>query len=254
MTFGGEEGHGPLAGFISYEIGNTMKEGHEIFASLMLLLVFVHVAGVIVESLFHKENLVRAMITGYKPSSHEVEKVGVYALIGIVMLFTVFGSAAMYFRGYVTQTDAEPFIPFSSPPLPTNAVWQEECGECHLAFHPTLLPARSWKLMLEQQHEHFDEDLDYDDETVAELLNFMVTNASESGQTEVAHKTKNSVHSNEMPLRITETRFWKKKHREINEKYWKSDAVKSKANCAACHLDAKTGWFEDSNMRLPKLK
>jgi len=254
LTFGGEEGHGPLAGFVSYDVGNAMKEGHEIFASLMLFLVFIHVSGVIVESFFHRENLVRAMITGFKSSTDEPVKIGVYALVGIMMFFTVLGSAALYFRGYVTQTDAEPFIPFTSPPLPTNTSWETECGECHLAFHPTLLPARSWKLMMEQQHKHFDEDLDYDEETVAEILHFLITNASESGLTEAAHKIDKSVSKSNAPLRITETRYWKKKHEEIEDRYWKAKEVKSKTNCAACHLDAKTGWFEDSNMRLPKLK
>jgi len=254
LVFGGEEGHGPLAGYVSYDVGTLMKEAHELFAVTMLILVVVHVSGVIVESFLHKENLVRAMITGYKPASDESKVVKVYALVGVLLLSGILGSATMYFRGYITQTDAEPFLPFKNEPLPTNAVWQTECGECHLAFHPTLLPARSWELMMKKQGEHFDEDLDYDESTIDEILTFMKNNSSESGLTEVAHKINESIPATATPQRITETRHWKRKHREIDEKYWKADLVKSKTNCAACHLDAETGWFEDSNMRLPKLK
>ena len=46
--------------------GHFMKELHEGASNGMMALVVIHVAGVIVSSRLHRENLVRAMITGWK--------------------------------------------------------------------------------------------------------------------------------------------------------------------------------------------
>lgn len=84
----GAEGHGPLAQttthyFISSAYASSpngiqgelehesaeeewWEEIHEFFANLMILLIALHIIGVIISSKVENQNLVKAMITGYK--------------------------------------------------------------------------------------------------------------------------------------------------------------------------------------------
>jgi len=56
------------SGWATYEDmgGHFMEELHEVAANGMMAIVVIHIAGVIVSSWLHRENLVLAMITGWK--------------------------------------------------------------------------------------------------------------------------------------------------------------------------------------------
>lgn len=57
-----------ISGYLTFnEVGGeAFEEVHEVLANAWLLLVVVHVIAVVLSSVAHRENLVRAMVTGYK--------------------------------------------------------------------------------------------------------------------------------------------------------------------------------------------
>lgn len=64
-VYGADQAAGPLAS-IGPANEEFWEEIHEFFANFTLLLVFIHVVGVAVESYIHRENLAKAMVNGYK--------------------------------------------------------------------------------------------------------------------------------------------------------------------------------------------
>ncbi len=262
FTQGGEEQQLIAARLMSISTGTLVREAHEVLAWLMLLLVAGHLAGIAVDAWLTKENLPLSMLTGVKEAAAGTAASRRYAAVGTGLVLAVAAFATWWFAyawheplkariGKVVAIAEVPPVRFVGRPLPEDPTWREECGSCHLAFHPNLLPARSWQRLLTEQDRHFGTDLALAPSTTATVLAFLTRNAAEHSPTEAAFKINRSVPAASTPLKITETPYWIAKHERVGVDVWVRPTVKSKANCAACHVDANAGTFEDSAMRLP---
>jgi cytochrome b len=262
LSLGGEEQQGVASGWMSLAQSRAFKKLHSLSTMAMLLVVIGHIAGVLVESFLHHENLARSMVTGSKladattPAARPRWPVAMLLLV----LMTSFGGWWFFYALDASldqqmgrrESKAEgPHVKFVGAGLADNAQWREECGSCHVAFHPNLLPSRSWQRLMAEQQQHFGADLGLDAPTSAALLAFLTANSADSHSTEASFKIDRLLKPADVPLRITETPYWIKKHRDIAATDWQSPQVKSKTNCAACHSDAEAGTFQDSAMRIP---
>ena len=251
IVLGAEEQQGILRGVAERPLGEAIKALHESLSWAMFALVLAHLAGVIVESLAHRENLAAAMLSGRKLARKSDGIEGSQRIVAVIIIIAAVVSAAWFLRWRVMEITGVHQLPFVGRSLPDNATWRKVCGTCHVPYHPTLLPARSWNAILDRVHDHNGMDLGIDAKTASEIREFLVTHSAETGTTEAAYRINRSIPLHDTPRRITDTGYWLEKHRDIEEAYWSDAKVGSKSNCAGCHLDAREGTYEDAAMRLP---
>jgi hypothetical protein len=133
------------------------------------------------------------------------------------------------------RAEGRPF----APPLPQYA---QECAACHLAYPPGALPAASWQNLLRNLPRHFGTDASVDAATSAQLSAWLQANAG----------TWKRVATAPPQDRITQSAWFLRKHDEVAPATWKRPAVKSPANCAACHPQAERGDFDEDSIRIPR--
>ena len=126
------------------------------------------------------------------------------------------------------------------PPLPPK--YQQECAACHMAFPPGALPATSWQHLMENLPRHYGTDASLDAASVKEISTWLGIHAG----------TWKRVSATPPEDRITRSDWFVRKHREVTSATWKLPAVKSAANCAACHRGAEQGDFDEDRVRIPR--
>jgi cytochrome c553 len=123
----------------------------------------------------------------------------------------------------------------------TNPKWQQECGSCHIAYAPGLLPAESWRRVMAGLDKHFGTDASLAPAESKEITDFLVSNASSRWSGSAS------------PLRITETAGFLREHRgdDVPSGAFARASVKSASNCQACHSGAAKGDFNERGVRIP---
>ena len=252
VVWGAEESQGLFRTLTDRPLGEFTRVVHEALAWLMLALVLVHVGGVVIESLEHRENLAKAMFTGRKTGGPGDGIASSHPRIAVAIVVCAASSALWLLHWRLVDIPGLENLPYVGGHLPDNPTWRARCSSCHKPFHPALLPARSWMALLDRPDNHFGVAWDFDRRTLDEIRAYLRQNSADADLTEASYKINKSIPADQTPLRITETAFWLEKHRRFDERAWSDAAVGSKSNCGACHRDADYGTYEDAAIRVPR--
>jgi cytochrome b len=247
VELGGALKSGPLAFITSFATGRVLGQAHKLLAYGLLGLIPAHVGGAIYESRRTQENLLRAMIDGRKearPGDKPTASRRPHP-------WPAFALATAIFAAGVGTTMALTDRPGLGVPVrPLDAVYARECGACHTAYHPSLLPGSAWIAVMDGLAQHFGEDASLDPGTAQSIRAYLAANSAETYDTKPANLLR--IADPAEPLRITATPFWRRVHRSIPVQVFSAKTVGSPSQCGACHRDAATGLFSPLSIAIPE--
>lgn len=134
----------------------------------------------------------------------------------------------------------------------SDEFYAKECGSCHFAYQPGLLPERSWVKLMEGLENHFGTDATLEAEDSKKILDYLVVNSADKFRNyKRSRKICDSISRSEVPIAVTDTRYFIRKHREIANRLITQKDVGSLANCMACHKTADKGSYSERDINIP---
>ncbi len=123
-----------------------------------------------------------------------------------------------------------------------SSVYVQECGACHAPYPPSLLPAESWQRVMGNLGKHFGTDASLDAASQKAIGDWLLANAGSGRRARTAPPED----------RITRGSWFIREHREVPQAAWSRAAIKSAANCGACHQGAAEGDYDEDRVRIPR--
>ena len=136
-------------------------------------------------------------------------------------------------------------------PIVSEPAYTENCGTCHFAYQPGLLPSGSWEKILAHLSDHFGEFIELDPESEKTISGFLRSNSANYSTRKLSLKIMKSL-GKRTPLRITEVPYIRREHHEIQQNVITRESIGSLSNCAACHIGAEKGIYDDDNVTIPR--
>lgn len=152
--------------------------------------------------------------------------------------------------------NAEAAAPSAWQRDPSFNAYQSECGDCHMAYPPDMLPKQSWRNLMTGLDDHFGDNAELDAATAAEISDFLKRHANGRMKGSKGSKGSKWLSGMRMPAqtasRITETPWFRAQHHEIPARMVQNNPdIRSYSRCDACHANAASGSFNEHDVRIP---
>jgi hypothetical protein len=133
-----------------------------------------------------------------------------------------------------------------------DPLYEEECGGCHFAYPPSLLPQRSWQAIMSGLEDHFGDNAELDSENHQAISQFLMENSAEHSSGRRSQHMLRGLSAQQTPLRITELPRFRHEHDEVPKRVLHNNPeLSSLSQCPACHRDAKEGYFSERHINIP---
>lgn len=168
--------------------------------------------------------------------------------LALVFIFMLSG-VAFCESGKLAQPEA---ISVANVAAVDNPLYEEQCGSCHFAFQPGLLPSASWEALLDGLDDHFGENAELAPAEAEAIKDYLLANASERVATPLGGLISGSIPPMKTVLRITETPYFRAKHQLLESVLMDSlEQAIPHSNCTACHPGARAGDYKEDDTMIP---
>jgi len=131
-----------------------------------------------------------------------------------------------------------------------NQLYQDDCGFCHFAYQPGLLPTRSWRKVMGNLADHFGENAELDETDRQALLTYLEKNSADNSSSYLSRKVMRSLTRKGAVIQISKLGFMAHEHDEIPRRVFTGD-LQGLTNCNACHQQAEQGSYNERDIKIP---
>lgn len=136
-----------------------------------------------------------------------------------------------------------------------NQAYLKECGACHFAYLPGLMPARDWEAVMTSLDKHFGENVQLPEPTRAALARYLTDNAADRSPYAGSKWLNDNIPASHTTRRITAIPFVAFKHTVVKESIARNFAipVRKLTNCQQCHTEIENGSIGIMELYIPGL-